>query len=484
MKIHNIRYGFATNSSSSHSIVVGANPAFDQDADGDFGWQNFIAVSPEAKLRWFAAHFNGYGDDLFPNDPASQAKREILGFTDEQIVEYKDDYVDHQSNFCLSNYFVDDDFKDFVADFKAFLLRPDVSIYGGNDNDDNDITPTDAQKFEVLDRVTDLGSETQMRVRKEGDYYTLFNSSSGFKIRMSFSDSPNWEKSRSPELVDLKISDYCPYGCEFCYQGSTKEGKHAPLERIKKIIDTLSETGVFEVAIGGGEPTEHPNFVEIIQYCHEKGIIPNFTTFSTKWLTDDEMVSAVRKYCRGVGVSVHSAKNMGKITKIKETLSSGYYSGVTVMAQHVVGSISVDELYKLVQECLDNGIQLLLLGFKTTGFGSSGPQYNIQPSELGTVIQIMKDASKRYWFFGDDAGSRTFVPVTLSIDTQIISLYKEVLEQCSINPNLLSSPEGKFSCYWDAVENKVAKSSYCDKDEFFTIPEINKDQFLSIFEKF
>lgn len=481
MQIYSVRYGFATNSSSSHSIVIGCEQMFDTDVDGDFGWNNFVAASPEAKLRWLAAHFNGYGNDLFKEDEVADLKKELFGFTDDQIIQYKDDYVDHQSNFYLGNFIIDDDFKDFMADFKSYIIQPNITVYGGNDNDDNDFGPTHLPKFDKLS--TDMGSNVKMVVKKEGDFYSIFNAETGFKIRLSFSDNPVWEKARSPELVDLKISDYCPYGCTFCYQGSTKDGKHAPLDRIKSIIDSLAETKVFEVAIGGGEPTEHPDFIEILEYCTSKNIVPNFTTFSTKWLNDDEMVKAVTTHCKGIGVSVHNAKSVDKVKKIKDVIHAQRYD-VAIMAQHVIGTASSSDLHAVVDACITNHTQLLLLGFKKTGFGEQGPEFDIEPKELGTIIQLMRGEAKNNYMWFNKNNPRTYVPVSLSIDTQIISLYKEVLEECSINPVLLSSPEGKFSCYWDAVDNRIAKSSYCDQDEYYDVKEATTDEFKLIFSRF
>lgn len=49
------------------------------------------------------------------------------------------------------------------------------------------------------------------------------------------------------------------------------------------MIEFMKEKGVFELAIGGGEPTLHPRFHDIIEACVKKNsdggfIVPNFTT--------------------------------------------------------------------------------------------------------------------------------------------------------------------------------------------------------------
>jgi len=52
MRIHNVRLGLATNSSSSHSIILGrglsdVTPECGPEA---YGWDNFVLASKEAKM--------------------------------------------------------------------------------------------------------------------------------------------------------------------------------------------------------------------------------------------------------------------------------------------------------------------------------------------------------------------------------------------------------------------------------------------------
>ena len=59
MKIQNIRYGFATNSSSSHSVVL-APGLKDNVCTGElgYGWENFVLATEEEKRKYlFTAAF-------------------------------------------------------------------------------------------------------------------------------------------------------------------------------------------------------------------------------------------------------------------------------------------------------------------------------------------------------------------------------------------------------------------------------------------
>ena len=54
MNISNIRLGFATNSSSTHSIIILPGQVDDMVWEGEFGWQNFTLASSGAKMLYLA----------------------------------------------------------------------------------------------------------------------------------------------------------------------------------------------------------------------------------------------------------------------------------------------------------------------------------------------------------------------------------------------------------------------------------------------
>ena len=75
------------------------------------------------------------------------------------------------------------------------------------------------------------------------------------------------------------------------------------LENYKKIIQQASNLGVMQVALGGGNPNQHPDFIEIIKMTRELGIIPSYTT-NGKGLTE-KILKASQKFCGAVAVSLY-----------------------------------------------------------------------------------------------------------------------------------------------------------------------------------
>ena len=103
--------------------------------------------------------------------------------------------------------------------------------------------------------------------------------------------------------MDISITNWCDKGCVFCYKSSTKRGKHMSLEDYKNVIDQAAEMGTFQVALGGGNPNQHPDFVEILEYTASNGIVPNYTT-NGRGLSVD-ILEATRRFCGAVAVSAY-----------------------------------------------------------------------------------------------------------------------------------------------------------------------------------
>ena len=343
--------------------------------------------------------------------------------------------------------------------------------------------------YVFFNKITGTKLRFSLDLNKWNDYSEKLSSSreATYKIDLVDLDLENNEKNKNripntsvkalyPELVDLKITNYCVFGCEFCYQSSTREGSHAPFSKLKKYINVLSDLKVFEIAIGGGEPTMHPEFPEILEYIRKKGIIANFTTYSAKWLKNPEILEAVVKYASGIGVSVHNHKDIEKVKLISRIVEEKKdelfldYCSTKVVAQHVFGTVDADEFSKLLKTAVENNIHILLLGPKRTGFGRD---FNfIDPEALLFYVKLYFNTENIKKVFDKPVVS---LDTSLSVDTEFALRFEKFLrEDMGIAPELYTTREGLYSFYIDGVEDKMAKSSYVNSDEYQKLP-INCD---------
>ncbi len=144
-----------------------------------------------------------------------------------------------------------------------------------------------------------------MKHFKEEHYSTFFNPSTGFFARVEdpHHDEPFWS-SHGPELLDIAITNWCDKECPLCYRKSDQSGRHMSLEDYRTIMQQAQQMHVFQVALGGGNPNQHPDFCEILRLTREHyGIVPNYTT-NGRGLTE-EVLEATRKYCGAVAVSAY-----------------------------------------------------------------------------------------------------------------------------------------------------------------------------------
>lgn len=143
-----------------------------------------------------------------------------------------------------------------------------------------------------------------IREHPEQHYKTLFNQQTGFFMRAEDNGYPEpfWAED-GPELLDISITNYCERNCLFCYRKANPNGTHMPLESLKFVIEQAKKVGVFQIALGGGNPNQHPHFKDILRIIRESGIVPSYTT-NGDGLSDDILV-ATKTYCGAMAVSLY-----------------------------------------------------------------------------------------------------------------------------------------------------------------------------------
>ncbi len=62
------------------------------------------------------------------------------------------------------------------------------------------------------------------------------------------------------------LTSKCNMSCKHCCQSCTMSGSHMPLKTFKKAIQFANDYNDY-IALGGGEPTLHPNFEEVLGYA-------------------------------------------------------------------------------------------------------------------------------------------------------------------------------------------------------------------------
>lgn len=475
MKIENIRMGLATNSSSMHSIIFNLDAPSRDWQNAEFGWDEFCCNCDSAKKMYLAAtlyqNMRNIGEDIARAVIESWVKTELVE-TDEGGFFYG---IDHQSLMTLPfNAQTEQPDKRFFQELMAYYMNPELAIVGGNDNIEEDhVFDFQGERHRHLIETDEHSGMQICRKDPNTGHWVLFNRHNGTKIRMHFDkNAPAYTKAFAPELVDVKITDFCPFDCSYCYQDSTKEGVHGDTEYIERLADALKEMGTFEVALGGGEPTMHPDFVKILKQFRKCGIVPNFTTRSGKWLKDETIREAVRNYAGKFAVSINSVHDMERAWHLTDEygMANGdfdYDKGrhqCRIGFQYVMGSTKLDELSKILR-AIPYGCEMTLLGYKDVGRGAY-----YKPHKYDGWLKVVQDSTKH-------TCSR------IGIDTALANQYKDAVLE-AVDERLVTFKEGNFSMYVDAVTRRAAASSYCSEDEFVDASKTYGKAWLELFEKF
>lgn len=211
-----------------------------------------------------------------------------------------------------------------------------------------------------------------MSFRRHGSHYNFFgDASTGITMRWGDSVETNPHRAPWPELADISISNYCTKGCKFCYKDSTSEGAILSAEDYRFVLSSMQHEkwgNVFQVALGGGEPLEHPEFLKIIDITREMGIVPNFTTNGVH--LNAAIAKAIRGKVGSVAISVGNGNELDP-DKIKLLTNEGIKTNI----HFVLDSDSIRDANKLLEGCYNDILQdingVIFLTYKPKGRASA-----------------------------------------------------------------------------------------------------------------
>ena len=97
----------------------------------------------------------------------------------------------------------------------------------------------------------------------------------------------------------IKVTNHCGMGCSHCMENSTVRGKHMDLATFDKALDCADRVEVFArelgyrfVLLSGGECTDHPQIITLIEKVFERNLIPLLIT-NGMWLNNPELTASI-----------------------------------------------------------------------------------------------------------------------------------------------------------------------------------------------
>lgn len=290
--------------------------------------------------------------------------------------------------------------------------------------------------------------------KKKSKYYYYFNKTNGLSIRAEYKghDEPLWSL-EGPELIDVSITNYCERNCEFCYRNSSVKGKHMSLKDFESILILMQKTHTYQIAIGGGNPNQHPDFVKILKMCREKyGIIPSYTT-NGDGLTE-KILDASKKYCGAVAISYYEPFN--KFISALNKLKSRY---IKTNIHFLMTSESIGTAIDWLENLPDflNGVNaIIFLNYKPEGNKIKKSLLLKNSDKTKKFFEVVKKHDIRKFKLGFDSCSISGIVENLEFDSRFIEACESGRFSAFINENLNLYPCSFFEKKTKGIDlNKV-----------------------------
>lgn len=105
----------------------------------------------------------------------------------------------------------------------------------------------------------------------------------------------------TPPLVWLELTRACNLNCPHCYiNGGKARENEMSSSQFHRLLDEMADMGVWAVAFTGGEPTLHPEFVDLVLHARRRNLLVGIAT-NGMFLTEKLLASIPRQ---GVIISV------------------------------------------------------------------------------------------------------------------------------------------------------------------------------------
>jgi mycofactocin radical SAM maturase len=194
----------------------------------------------------------------------------------------------------------------------------------------------------------------------------------------------------APVNVTWEVTYSCNLSCIHCVSDSGRK-KHGELttEQCLQVIDTLSSMKVFQVNIGGGEPFIRDDFLDLMDYAHEKGLVTCISTNGT--LINDEVAGRLDHMLVYVQVSLDGAtpasndaiRGEGSFRKAIAALECLRKRNIEVSINTVLTKLSFPELDRLMNLADFYGAKFRVSRFRPSGRGKKNwSQLNVSKEEM------------------------------------------------------------------------------------------------------
>ncbi len=194
----------------------------------------------------------------------------------------------------------------------------------------------------------------------------------------------------APVNVTWEVTYACNLSCIHCLSDSgNRRAAELSTDDCRRVIDQLSAMKVFQFNIGGGEPFMRPDFLDLMDYAHEKGMVTCISTNGT--LIDRDVARRLDHPLVYIQVSLDGAtpasndpiRGRGSFKKVQQALGFLRERDIEVSINTVLTRLSFPELDRMTELAAEYGAKLRVSRFRPSGRGKqSWAELNVSAEQM------------------------------------------------------------------------------------------------------
>jgi len=212
--------------------------------------------------------------------------------------------------------------------------------------------------------------------------------------------------------VYLYITERCQLRCEHCYMGERLDrALRMPFDEIGRTLTTWRQMGGSKLTVLGGEPTLHPDFIEVIRYAKTLGYEHVITTSNGlqpairrfRRMTADDFAYIQISLDGGSADSHDQVRGKGTFDEALRNVAELVEQGFDTRIICTVNRVNASDALRLLDIADDIGVSLVKFHvFSVIGNGHGAAEWGMQPAEWIAFYERLERAAPghrtRVWY--------------------------------------------------------------------------------------
>ncbi len=214
------------------------------------------------------------------------------------------------------------------------------------------------------------------------------------------------QKLPAPFMIVWNFTNMCNLRCKHCYQRADRPlPNELSLAEKLAVVEELDRAGVAAIALSGGEPTIHPDYLTVVKAAAKRGMYTAIATNGWRFADIDEMKKAKEAGLRYVEISVDSANPRkhdvfrgveGSWSKAIKALENAVKLGLSHAMAVTLTKMNVDEIDDMLDLAESIGVKrVVFFNFVPTGRAKDILDQDLDPIEREKVMRKLYREMKR-----------------------------------------------------------------------------------------